>query len=162
MKFTSVVDIEQPIDKVAAFFADPQNLKYYQEGFQSKELISGIPGEEGAVSKMYYEWGKRKLELEETVISNQLPHEFFAKYHHEHMDNTMKSCFVKLSDASTRYQAEIEYTAFRGFMPKVIAKLFPGVYKRQVQKWLNNFKEYVESSSEEMQANELSSAGELE
>lgn len=156
MRFTSTVDINLPLEKVAVLFADPANLKHYQEGFLRKELIQGSPGEKGAVSHMFYEWGRRKLQLEETVISNDLPHEFFAQYHHENMDNTMKSCFVSLSENSTRYQAEIEYTAFRGFMPKLIATLFPGVYKRQVQKWLNNFKEFAETPESKSEHNELS------
>lgn len=146
------------MEKVAVLFANPENLKHYQEGFLRKELISGVSGESGAVSHMFYQWGKRKLELEETVISNDLPHEFFASYHHEHMDNTMKSCFVALSDHSSRYLAEIEYTAFRGFMPKLIAKVFPSVYKRQVQKWLNNFKTFAEARSGQSITNELSLA----
>ena len=57
MKFTCSVTINQPIEKVAELFANPEYLKEYQEGFIKKELISGESGQRGAVSKMYYNQG---------------------------------------------------------------------------------------------------------
>ena len=89
MKFTCSVDIDSPKQKVAAMFADPNNLQYVQEGFKSKTLISGNEGEEGAVSKMVYE----KLELIETIIKNDLPDSFLALYEHKYTVNTMGSTF---------------------------------------------------------------------
>ena len=32
----------------------------------------------------------------------------------------------------------------RGFMINLMKILFPGVFKKQVEKWLNNFKAFVE------------------
>lgn len=145
MKFTCSVIVNQPIDKVAKLFADPANLKEYQEGFVSKTLVSGVEGQAGAVSKMYYQTGKRSMEIEETILSNDLPASFTGSYHHKHMDNFMKSSFTALSEDQTRYEAEIEYTAFRGFVPKAMGFLFPGIFKKQVQKWLDNFKVFAEN-----------------
>lgn len=31
-----------------------------------------------------------------------------------------------------------------GIMPKLMAKLFPGMFKKQSQKWMDQFKEFVE------------------
>jgi len=146
MKFTCTLKIDKPKTVVADFFADPKYLKEYQAGFLSKELISGNNGENGAVSKMLYKMGKREMELIETIIDNQLPDSFYAKYHHKHMDNTMLCKFEALNDNETKYVSEINYTAFRGFMPKAMSFLFPGIFKKQVQKWLNNFKKFVESN----------------
>lgn len=146
MKFTCTVTIDRPVEVVAELFADPKNLKEYQDGFIRKELIGGNAGENGAVSKMYYKMGKREMELTETIIANRLPDEFEASYHHRHMDNTMKCYFVPLSENQTRYDSEIEYTAFRGFVPKMVATLFPGMFKKQVQRWLDNFKAFAEKS----------------
>lgn len=144
MKFSGFVDINQPREKVVEMFADPQYLGEYQEGFVKKDLISGRAGKDGAVSKMYYKQGKRELELTETITANHLPLSFEAQYHHIHMDNTMKCTFTSLDRSKTRYSYEIEYTRINWFMPKLIAILFPGVYKRQVEKWMNNFKEFLE------------------
>lgn len=144
MKFKGSVDIDQPLEKVVTLFVNPDNLKEYQEGFVKKELISGVEGKDGAVSKMYYKNGKHEMELTETITANRLPSSFEASYHHKHMDNTLKSSFTALSDTETRYEAEGEYTAFRGLMPKIMAFLFPGMFKKPAQRWMNNFKAFAE------------------
>ena len=141
MKFTCSIDIESPKHKVAEIFANPDNLKHVQEGFKSKTLISGNEGEVGAVSKMVYE----KLELIETIIKNDLPDAFLALYEHKYTVNTMKVQFEALNELRTRYTSEIHYTKFNGLMIKIMAKLFPGFFKKQVLKWMQLFKVYVES-----------------
>jgi hypothetical protein len=115
---------------VVELFADPNSLKEYQDGFQKKELVSGQMGQEGAVSKMYYKYGKRDMELTETITKNSLPDSFGAFYHHKHMDNNKKCKFVPLGDSKTRYEYEFEYIRISWIMPKLMAILFP----RNVQK----------------------------
>ena len=144
MKFKGHIDIRQSRDKVTQFFINPKYLKEYQEGFQRKELISGVEGENGTISRMYYKNGKHEMELTETIIANNLPHTFEAFYHHKHMDNTMKCTFTVLDNDLTRYETEVEYTRINWFLPKLIAVLFPGMYKKPAKKWMTNFKEFVE------------------
>ena len=144
MKFAGSLEINKPRSEVVKYFADPQYLGEYQDGFMKKELVSGEPGTEGAVSKMYYKYGKRDMELTETVTANQLPDSFEAFYHHKHMDNTMKCNFIGLDDGRTRYEYEFEYTRMNWLMPKLIAILFPGMYRRQGEKWMKQFKAFVE------------------
>ena len=144
MKFKGSVDIDQPQEKVTALFADPKYLKEYQEGFVKKELLSGIVGEKGAISKMYYNDGKHEMELTETITANNLPDSFEASYHHKHMDNTMKCTFIPLDENRTKYEYEFEYTRINWIMPKLIAILFPSVYRKQGEKWMNNFKVFAE------------------
>jgi len=144
MKFNCTVTINQPLEKVVALFKDSNNRKAYQSGFLRQELVSGVEGKEGAVSKLYYRSGSQEMELTETIVSNQLPKTFVGQYHHKHMDNTMKSTFTKINTLQTRYATEIEYTEFRGVMPKLMAYFFPDTYKKPTQQWLNNFKKFVE------------------
>ncbi|MEK6155032.1 SRPBCC family protein [Flavobacteriaceae bacterium 3-367] len=146
MKFTCTIEIDRPQDIVAQLFGDPQYLGEYQEGFLDKTLLEGTAGENGAISKMRYKMGKGEMELTETIMDNSLPDRFLAHYHHKHMDNSMECRFVSLSDSRTRYESEIEYTAFRGFVPRAMAFLFPGMFKKQVQKWLDNFKTFAEKT----------------
>ncbi|MDY7395253.1 SRPBCC family protein [Aureibaculum sp. 2210JD6-5] len=138
------IDINQTLTKVAALFADSDNLKEYQDGFIRKELVSGENGEVGAVSKMYYKHGKNEMELVETITKNDLPHSFEASFHHIHMDNTMKCDFEALDDKTTRYHYEYEYTRINWFMPKLISILFPSMYRKPAEKWLRQFKEFAE------------------
>jgi len=144
MKFKCSIEINKPRDFVVKLFANPDLLKEYQDTFISKELISGEPGKNGAVSKMLYKMGKGEMELVETILDNNLPDTFYAKYHHKHMDNTMLCEFELLNDNLTKYNSEIHYTAFRGFIPRAMAFLFPNMFKKQVQKWLYSFKNFVE------------------
>ena len=144
MKFKGSIDINKPQSKVAELFADPNNLKEYQDGFLKKELVSGQMGQEGAISRMYYKYGQRDMELTETITKNLLPDSFEAFYHHKHMDNTMKCRFVPLSDNKTRYEYEFEYTRVSWVMPKLMSLLFPGMFRKQGEKWMRQFKEFVE------------------
>lgn len=146
MKFNCTVVVNRPIQEVVRLFEDPNYLSEYQDGFLRKELISGTAGSVDAVSLMYYKQGKQEMEIEETVLTSNLPDEFVGFYHHKHMDNTMYVSFTDLGNQQTEYYTEIDYTAFRGLMPRLLALLFPGMFKKQVQKWLDNFKEFAESN----------------
>jgi uncharacterized membrane protein len=149
MKFTSTVVIDAPREKVVELFQDVSKFKEWQEGFVSLEHLSGLAGTLGAKSKIVYKSGKHVTELTETIIVNYLPNEKSALYEHEHMVNTMKNRFKPLGAGQTRYDAEIEYTQFIGFMPRMMALLMPGVFRKQVQKRLDRFKTFVEERSKE-------------
>ena len=144
MKHKGSIDINKPQSIVAEIFANPEYLKEYQDGFKKKELVSGQQGQDGAVSKMYYQHGKHSMELSETINSNLLPDSFEAFYHHKHMDNTMKCTFVPLDENRTRYQYEFEYTRIDWVMPRLISIIFPGMYSKPAEKWMQQFKEFVE------------------
>ncbi len=144
MKIQGSLDIDRPRDRVAELFADPASLAEYQDGFVSKELVSGEMGKDGAVSKMYYKHGNREMELTETITSNRLPDTFEAHYHHKHMDNTMKCRFVPLDENTTRYEYEFEYVRIDWVMPKLMSLLNPGMFRKQGEKWMRQFKEFVE------------------
>lgn len=144
MKIKGSLDINQSMGKVTQLFIDPAHLSEYQDGFVKKELLEGTAGKDGAVSKMYYKQGKREMVLTETVISNQLPHTFEAFYHHKHMDNTMICHFTDLGDNGTRYEYEFEYIRMQWIMPKLMAILFPSMFRKQIEKWMWQFKEFVE------------------
>ena len=144
MKIKGKIEIAKPRDVVVKYFADPSYLGEYQDGFQSKTLIEGESGKDGAISLMHYKAGKREMELQETITSNQLPDSFEAFYHHIHMDNTMKCTFSELDSNHTLYEYEFEYTRINWVMPRLMAILFPGMYRKQGEKWMRQFKEFVE------------------
>ncbi len=148
MKFTCSVVIDLPIEKVIKLFDDPDNLIEWQDGFVAIEPISGTPGEPGAKSKLVYMIRDQEMEIIETLQVNNLPEEKAGLYEHKHMVNTMTTRFRSLGSNKTKYEAEVEYTKFIGFVPKLMAFLMPGVFKKQVQKWLDQFKSFVEGTAE--------------
>lgn len=147
MKFNGSLEINKPPSIVSELFANPAYLGEYQDGFVKKELVSGEAGQEGTVSRLYYQDKNRDMVLTETITKNNLPDSIEAFYHHKHMDNTMKCNFISISDERTRFEYEFEYTRINWFLPKLIAILFPGMYRKQGEKWMRKFKEFVERQS---------------
>ncbi|NND94765.1 MAG: SRPBCC family protein [Flavobacteriales bacterium] len=145
MKYQCSVDIDAPIHLVVNLWKDESLFGKWQDGFQSTELLEGLADEVGAKSKIIYQQGNKRLELKETIISNSLPEEKTARYDHVHMSNTQTSRFESLSENRTRYISEVDYISFHSLLPKLMAKLFPSMFKKQSQKWMNQFKGFVET-----------------
>ena len=94
---------------------------------------------------MLFHQGKGEMELMETIMVRNPPHEFSTTYEHEHIANTMTDRFTSLDAKMTRWDAEFDDTKLNGVMPKLMATLIPGMFKQQTQKWLDQFKMFVES-----------------
>ena len=146
MKFYCRVVIDAPIKKVIHLFDDPDNLNKWQDSFISLEHLEGIPGQPGAKSRLTYKIGNREIELTETIVKKNLPSEFSALYEIPTMTNKVKNSFSTIDIHQTEYIVEVEYTEIRGFIPKLTALLMPGIFKKQTQKWLDQFKVFVEST----------------
>ena len=85
------------------------------------------------------------MEILETILKNDLPQEFTGLYEHKHMSNTMSNRFESIDENKSRWIADVEYTRFSGLIPKLLASLFPGMFKKQTQKWLSQFKVFAEN-----------------
>lgn len=144
MKFKCQVDIDLPREKVIELFDSVENMKHWQDGFISFEHLSGTQGEVGSKARIMYNMNGREMELIETVTVKNFPDEFSGTYVHKHMTNSMVNKFTWLGTNKTRWTAEIEYTQLNGFMIKMMAFLMPGMFKKQTQKWLEQFKAFAE------------------
>lgn len=149
MKYKCRIEIDLPIDTVVNLWADENNFKEWQDGFVRIERISGEPEEIGAKSKIYLQQGRRKIELIEIILSNNLPEEKSALYEHIHMTNTQTTSFKSIESNKTQYISEVEYVKFNGFIPRIMAMLFPGMFKKQSLKWMHQFKELAEHTREQ-------------
>ena len=145
MKYTCSVEINAPIEKVVALWENKEYFKKWQDGFESIQHLEGIPNTIGAKSRIVLQ-DKMRIELIETIISINLPEEKTALYEHIHMTNTQISRFETTKNGKTLYKSEVEYIKFNGLMIKLMAKLFPGKFKKQSQKWMKQFKTFVENS----------------
>jgi len=144
MKFTCSVTINAPLEKVVALFNNKEKLKEWQEGFESITHLSGSEGSVGAKSKIIYRRGKHTIELTETILASNLPYEITGLYEHIHMSNTMRNSFTTINNGQTLWESHIEYAKFKKLMPNIMAWLMPGMFKKQTQKWLDNFKFFAE------------------
>lgn len=144
MKFICSVNIKLPKNRVVELWEDPNNLKEWQDGFESFDHVSGEPGTPGARSKMVYSNRGKKIVLIETIKVNNLPDEFEGVYKADAMTNTMRNTFTEIGPNETKWTAEINYYELNGFMIKLMSFLFPGLFKRQTQKWLDQFRDFAE------------------
>lgn len=53
--------------------------------------------------------------------------------------------FTSINAETTRYASEIDYIKLNGFIIKMMMKLFPGMFRKQVDKWMRQFKIYIEN-----------------
>jgi carbon monoxide dehydrogenase subunit G len=143
MKYTCSIDIDKPIDDVIRLFDNPDNLKYWQPGLLSYEHLSGTPGELGARAKLHYKMGKREIEMIETVIKRDLPHEFTGSYETNGVVNISKNFFEPINEKRTRYTSEQEFK-LSGFM-KIMGWFMPGSFQKESEKYLRQFKDFAES-----------------
>lgn len=144
LKYKNEVIIDASRDKVIEMFMDPNNIDKWQSGFISMEIISGESGEVGSKTKLLYKMGKREIEMIETITVKNLPFEFSGTYEANGVYNIVKNYFEELPDGKTKYWSDSEFQ-FKGFM-KLIGFLFPGMFKKQSQKYLDLFKDFVERS----------------
>ncbi len=145
MKYTTSILINAPLQKVVELWENPAHFHQWQDGFESITHLEGVPNTKDAKSKIVLN-DKMKIELIETIITNNLPTEKTALYEHIHMTNTQTSRFETVGNNQTRYISEVEYLKFNGFMIKLMAKLFPGKFKGQSEKWMQQFKTFVENN----------------
>jgi len=145
MKYTCQIKINAPLDKVINLWQDESNFKYWQDGFESITHLEGIPHTTDAKAKILLN-DKQRIELIETIISNNLPTEKVALYEHVHMTNTQTTRFEVIDNQTTLYISEVEYIQFNNWMIKLIAKLFPGKFKAQSEKLMIQFKVFAEQA----------------
>lgn len=145
MKFTCLTEIYVSREKVVSLWQEPENLKDWQIGFKSYKHTVGKPGKVGSKTILTYSTKSNVFDLEETIIENNLPDVFEGEYVHEKMTNRMRNTFVALGPDATIWKAEIHYTKFNGLGMKLFAFLGKKIFKKQTQKWLDNFKAFAES-----------------
>ena len=144
MKYTCSIDIDLPLEKTVKLWEDENNFKHWQDGFKSIKHLNGSTNTVGATSKIILN-SNQKIELLETILVSNLPHEKTALYEHKHMANTQTTRFIAIDTYKTQYISEVEYTKFNGLFIKVIAKLFPKKFKAQSEKWMLQFKTFAEN-----------------
>jgi len=145
MKFSCSVDIDKSRDEVVKLFDNPDNMRHWQDGFISFTPQTGTPGKVGAQSLIKYDIKGRKMDLLETITRNNLPEEMHGSYEGDFGKNTMHNYFEVLRSDKTRWRSELEYVKMNGFVMRAMAKVMPGMFRKQTQKWMDQFKAFAES-----------------
>ena len=93
MKYNVELTIDLPRDKMIKKMDNIDNMKHWQRGLISAEHISGTPGQVGAKMQLNYKFGKREMQLVETIAKNDFPREFHANYDAKGMHNIQQNYF---------------------------------------------------------------------
>lgn len=146
LKYSNEVIINRPIQEVVDLFDNPDNLSKWQPGFQSMEHLDGEYGMPGSTYQLKYKMGKRDVEMIETVLERNLPHQLITTYDAKNVWNKVDSRFESIDDNTTRYITHNEFKMTGGM--KIFMWLMPGMFKKQSQKYLDYFKAFVETGKE--------------
>lgn len=141
MKYECSIEIERPRNVVIELFEDTSRMGEWQEGLISFEHISGTPGSAGSKSRICYKMGRSEIEMIETMESYDLPDQFVAIYEADKVWNRNINRFVDLGK-TTRWLVDCEFRC--GGLVGVLAFLMPGMFRKQTEKMMSNFKDFAE------------------
>jgi hypothetical protein len=144
MKYHVELTIDLPRDQVIKKMDNVYNMKHWQRGLTSAEHISGTPGEVGAKMQLNYKFGKREMNLVETITKRNFPEEFHANYDTKGMHNIQQNFFEVTSDGNTKWISKCEFIP-TSFMMKIMTTIMPGVFKKQSKKYMIDFKNFAEN-----------------
>ena len=142
MKAIVEIIIDKPKERVVELFDNMDNLKKWQGGFIDYEDIDGIKGTKGARTRLRYEQKGKKIEMVETIISNNLPDEFIASFNVQGSESVIINKFFDEGPNRTKMYSNSDFK-LKGFM-KLLAPLMKNQFKKQIQQDLANFKQFVE------------------
>ncbi|WP_299333937.1 SRPBCC family protein [uncultured Psychroserpens sp.] len=146
MKYTTEIKVNVPLDEFIKKMDNVENLKHWQRGLVSAEHISGDPGELGAKMKLSYKFGKRKMELIETITKRNFPNEFHANYTSKSVHNIQQNYFEKTNDGFTKWTSNSEFLPLNLVM-RILLFLMPGTFKKQSLKYMQDFKNFAENGT---------------
>jgi len=115
MEYNTEVTINLPRSRVIELFDNTENLRKWQEGLLSIELISGLAGKEGTRSKLVYEARKGELEMTETITKRNLPDEFHGIYKSRGVYNEVYNYFTEPEENITQWRT-VNVFRFHGLM----------------------------------------------
>lgn len=141
LKFETVIDAD--LETVWAEFDNPDNMSRWQQNLESFKLVSGEPGQPGAVSELVYDEYDKKVVVKETITERRQP-DFLAATYESPMGKTLiVNHFEAVDDNSTRWTAWSNFT-FQGLM-KVMSLFVGGAIRKRSETDMQRFKLMVET-----------------
>jgi len=148
MRYTCTIDIGLPRERVITLFDDAANLKRWMPGMRSFEHLTGVPGQPGATSRLTFKHEGRDMVMTETIVLRQLPDRYDHTYETPGMWNGVSHRFSATGPATTRWEQTTEFR-MDGLMMRLMALILPGLFRKQTLKYMNCFKEFAESQTDE-------------
>lgn len=122
---------------------NPENMKHWQRGLINYKLLFGSKRQVGAIMRLKYKIGKRKISLIETITKRNFPTEFHATYERKGVYNIQKNYFIKINENTTKWISDSEFL-FSSILMKGIGFFSPNSFKKQSLIYAEDFKAYAE------------------
>ncbi|NRA91324.1 MAG: SRPBCC family protein [Psychroserpens sp.] len=146
MLYTTKILVKVPLDVFVSKMNHLENMKHWQRGLKLLEHLSGNPGELGSRLKLTYDFGKRKVEIIETITKSNFPHEFHASYNAPGMNNIQENYFSQTSEGYTEWKSVNKFVPLN-FKMRALIFLMPKVFKKQSMKYMQDFKNFAENGT---------------
>lgn len=146
MMYTTEIKISLPIDQVIKKMDNVENLKHWQRGLVSAEHIIGAPGALGSKMKFNYRFGKRSMQLVETITRRNFPNEFHATYDTKGMHSIQENYFERTQEGYTKWVIKSEFLPLN-FSRRLMIIVSPNMFRKQSKKYMQDFKNFVENGT---------------
>ena len=145
MKYTLTGTCDCSRDAFIHYMFKPEHMKVWQKSLVSHEALSGEPGAKGSKSRLIHTYGKRRVEMIETVDQAKLPDAMTAIYEAPGAWNRVDFRFSDTPSGGTRWSMDSEFRC-TGIL-RVMTVLFPGMFRRTSQKEMDSLRTYAEAAS---------------
>ena len=139
LTYRQEIVINKPLEEVIRTFSNRDKIALWQPGLLSSELVESHPNRK---YKLLFQFGRRKMEMTEIIVRDELPAHFDGTYEMKGVFNTVRNSFEKVDSSSTRWVSDVEFK-FTGLM-KIIAFFMKDDFRKQSDIIMSNFKRYVE------------------
>ncbi|MBP2413211.1 hypothetical protein JOF48_002010 [Arthrobacter stackebrandtii] len=143
MEYTQDIVVNVPRERFIELFDNPDLMPEWMEGLLRFEPLTGVPGQEGATSRLTYRRGRGTLEMVETITRRQLPEHFDGVYEAKGVHNISNNQFIDIDGISTRWVAHNIFE-MTGFM-KIVGLLFGSMFRKQTLETMQAFKDFAEN-----------------
>lgn len=146
LRYTSEIIINKPITSCFSEFVNLHSMKHWQEGLISTEHISGVPKDIGSTMQLNYQFGSQKMKLTESVTHRENNASIHFNFDTKVMHNIQRNSFETIDKTTTKWICKNEFFP-RSLSARIMLLLLPKTFKKQTQKYLTNFKNYVENGT---------------
>ncbi|HEU5486531.1 MAG TPA: SRPBCC family protein [Microlunatus sp.] len=153
MKYTVGIEVALPRETVAQLLADPAHLQKWLRGLVLHEPLNGEHGQLGTTSRVVMQLGKQKVECTEIITRREpvdlhdIPEDSVVHFDREivgeGMWNAVRDQLTVTGPQTTLWQSESEYR-FSGVLMRLVGLLMPGVFRKQSQQHMQDFKAFAE------------------
>jgi uncharacterized membrane protein len=144
MKYTLELTIQKPQSEVWKLFGNPENMKLWQPTLTGIEVLEGVQGKSGSISKLTYS-ERREFTLLEKVIHRDELKRFDTAYDNDFANNTVKNSFEPVNENETLWKMEVEYK-FKTFLMKLAGPIMKRNFVARSKREMERFKEFAEQS----------------